>query len=163
MKPGYGPMIWKAPVLGALAAVLAFASPAAAAEPTSTTVQASPPSVVIGRSVQLVAQVSCPSDPSGGLGVTFFDGGDILATAPVSSSGQSSITSALTVLGAHTITAAYNGNDNCSASSSTTTVQVTEWHKTPEDGPCLLLCGGLPIIGGGIGNFHDISIRNELS
>ncbi|WP_018384045.1 Ig-like domain-containing protein [Wenjunlia vitaminophila] len=129
-------------VLGALAAVVTFASPAAAAESSTTTVQASPSSVTAGQAVELSAKVSCPTDPSGGLGVTFFDGGDILSTVPVTSSGDAAYTAHLSTVGSHTITAAYNGNTACNASSAETTVVVSAAPTPPRhpSAPCLLLC-----------------------
>ncbi|MEU0009245.1 Ig-like domain-containing protein [Streptomyces sp. NPDC006314] len=107
----------------ALAAVLGLASPAAAV-PSSTTVTATPQSTTAGSPVHLQATVTCASDPSGGLGMTFFDGGDLLVTVPVAPNGQADYTATFPA-GSHTITAAYNGNGTCDASHSTTTVEVT--------------------------------------
>ena len=79
--------------LAALTAVVASASPAAAADPlpkSSTTVQASPSAAEIGQWVTLTAKVTCAGDPSGGLGMTFWDGGDILDTVPVTADGAAS-------------------------------------------------------------------------
>lgn len=128
----------------ALAAVLGLASPAWAV-PSSTTVTASPQSAEVGTAVQLQATVDCPADPTGGLGVTFFDGGNELGTAPVNANGQAGQTATFTTVGTHTITAAYNGNAECDASNNTTTVQVTPVPNPPSPTPgfCLLACGGL--------------------
>lgn len=112
--------------VAAAATVLFLAPSAAAADQSSTTVQATPSSAATGQLVTLDATVTCGSDPSGGLGVSFFDGSDLLATAPVSADGHSSLTTGFTTTGAHTITAAYNGDDSCGASSNTTTVTVSE-------------------------------------
>lgn len=131
-------------VAAALATVLGLASPAWAV-PSSTTVTATPQSTEIGIAVQLQATVDCPADPTGGLGVTFFDGGDELDTVPVNANGQAGYTATFTTAGTHTITAAYNGNAECDASNNTTTVQVTSVPNSPGTPPgfCLLACGGL--------------------
>jgi hypothetical protein len=125
---------------------LGLASPAAAAEPSTTTVTASPSAANVGASVELTATVTCSADPSGGLGVTFFDGGDVLNTVPVGADGQAEYTTAFTTPGTHTITAAYNGNDDCFASHGVTTVAVSTAPvppTTPGSGGCLLACQGL--------------------
>ncbi|MET8565693.1 Ig-like domain-containing protein [Streptomyces flaveolus] len=134
---------------GALAVVLATATSAAAA-PSATSVTASPASAVVGSPVQLTATVSCASDPSGGIGVSFFDGSTPLPTVPVGANGQASYTTSFTTVGTHTITAAYNGNGNCDASNSTTTVQVSSSPTPPPPPPspglpglCMLTCGSL--------------------
>ncbi|MFJ2419971.1 Ig-like domain-containing protein [Streptomyces brevispora] len=131
-------------VATALAAVLGLASPAWAVSST-TTVTATPQSAAVGTPVQLAATVDCAADPTGGLGVTFFDGGDLLDTVPVNANGQASYTGPFTTAGSHTITAAYNGNTECAASNNTTTVQVTSAPTSPGPTPgfCFLACGGL--------------------
>lgn len=148
---------WNLVTAAAMAGVVAFASPAAAAESSTTTVQASPPTAVIGQPVSLTATVTCTDDPSGGLGMTFFDGGDILDTVPVTSAGAASYTAQLSTAGTHTITAAYNGNDNCSASNAETTVVMSAAPEspTPPPGFCLLACGSLI-------NFNVGDIHNEV-
>lgn len=141
----------------ALAAVLALATPAAAVTST-TTVTAAPQSTVANSPVHLQATVSCASDPSGGLGVTFFDGGTLLTTVPVAANGQTDYTAAFAA-GTHTITAVYNGNGTCDASNGTTTVEVTS-SPTPPGTPfglCLLACGGLINFTTG-----DINIHNTI-
>ncbi|MFJ9967918.1 Ig-like domain-containing protein [Streptomyces avermitilis] len=118
--------VWKASTIGALAAVVGFASPASAAVSSTTTVTASPSAASVGAPVALTATVTCSADPSRVLlGLTFFDGGDILGEVAVDSAGHAHFTTAFTTTGTHTITAAYNGNANCFASNSTTTVQVS--------------------------------------
>ncbi|MGW8671368.1 Ig-like domain-containing protein [Streptomyces niveus] len=142
-------------VATALAAVLGMASPAWAA-PSSTTVTATPQSAQVGTAVQLAATVDCPGDPSGGLGMTFFDGSDELDTVPVNANGQATYSTTFTTAGSHTITAAYNGNADCDASNNTTTVQVTSAPNPPGPpggGFCLLACGGL--INFSVGNIHN--------
>ncbi|MFJ7242876.1 Ig-like domain-containing protein [Streptomyces olivaceus] len=141
----------------ALAATLGLASPAWAV-PSSTTVTASPQSTEVNTPVQLAATVDCPSDPTGGLGVTFFDGSDLLDTVPVNANGQATYTATFATTGTHTITAAYNGNADCDASNSTTTVQVTAVPTPPGPTPglCLLACGGLI-------NFNVGDITNTIN
>jgi len=143
---------WRLVIFAALASVVAFASPAAAAVPSTTSVTATPAAATVGQTVQLTATVTCSADPSGGLGVTFFDGPDLLATAPVNASGQATLPTTFSTTGSHTITAAYNGNADCFASNSTTTVQVSEAPPVPPTTPCLL-CGSL--IGFTVGNIHN--------
>ncbi|MEV7403397.1 Ig-like domain-containing protein [Streptomyces sp. NPDC091267] len=140
--------------VAAAATVLSLAPSAAAADPSSTTVQATPSSATTGQLVTLDATVTCSSDPSGGLGVSFFDGPDLLATAPVSADGHSSLTTGFTATGTHTITAAYNGDDGCGASSDTTTVTVSQAPAPPADNPGCLLCGLI--------DFHVGDIKNQV-
>ncbi|MEU3246626.1 MULTISPECIES: Ig-like domain-containing protein [unclassified Streptomyces] len=142
-------------VVAAAATVLFIAPSAAAADPSSTTVQATPSSATTGQLVTLDATVTCSSDPSGGLGVSFFDGPDLLATAPVSADGHSSLTTGFTTTGTHTITAAYNGDDSCGASSDTTTVTVSQTPVPPANNPGCLLCGLI--------DFHVGDIHNEVN
>ncbi|MFF3613589.1 Ig-like domain-containing protein [Streptomyces sp. NPDC002580] len=139
----------------AAATVLSLAPSAAAADQSSTTVQATPSSATTGQLVTLDATVTCSSDPSGGLGVSFFDGSELLATAPVSPAGHSSLTTGFTTTGTHTITATYNGDDTCGASYSTTTVTVSQAPAPPADRPGCLLCGLI--------DFHVGDIRNEVN
>ncbi|MFJ2271956.1 Ig-like domain-containing protein [Streptomyces sp. NPDC087849] len=137
--------------------VVALASPAAAAESSTTTVQASPSAAAIGQPVNLTATVTCAGDPSGGLGMTFFDGGDILDTVPVTAAGAAVYTAHLSTVGTHAITAAYNGNDNCSASNAETAVVMSAAPVPPPlNGLCLLACGGLI-------NFNVGDIHNEVN
>lgn len=141
--------------LAAAAAVVSLAPSAVAADPSSTTVQALPPSAVTGQLVTLDATVTCSSDPSTGLGVSFFDGTDLLATAPVSTDGHSSLTTGFTTAGTHTITASFNGDDGCGASHDTTTVTVSPAPPPPAANPGCLLCGLI--------DFHTGDIHNEVN
>lgn len=141
----------------ALATVVATAAPAAAVAST-TSVTASPTVTAVGGPVRLTATVTCTSDPSGGLGVSFFDGGDLLTTVPVSATGRARHTVYFTTPGTHTITAAYNGNGACDASSSTTTVAVSTSPVPPPSGHCSRPCGGL--LGWVVGGLHHIAGRD---
>ncbi|WP_314224931.1 Ig-like domain-containing protein [Streptomyces zaehneri] len=146
--------------VAAVATVLSLAPSAAAADPSSTTVQATPSAATTGQLVTLDATVTCSSDPSGGLGVSFFDGSDLLATAPVSADGHSSLTTGFTTTGAHEITAAYNGDDSCSASNDTTTVTVSQAPAPPADNPGCLLCGLIDFRPGGVHNEINVNSHN---
>ena len=129
-------------VIGAaLAAVLGFASPAAAVGST-TTVTATQFSTTLGTVVRLQATVACASDPGDGMGVTFWDGVNDLGTVSVGSDGQAS-QFALFTTGTHTVTATYNGNGTCDASTGVTTVEVAAAPTPPDQPPlCLLTCVG---------------------
>ncbi|WP_246576963.1 Ig-like domain-containing protein [Actinospica durhamensis] len=150
----------------AAVAVVAIASPAAAAVSSGTTVQASPSTATTGQSVDLTATVTCAGDPSGGLGVTFFDGSNLLTTVAVGTDGTASYQAGFTSTGTHTITAAYNGNDNCDASNGTTTVDVTAAPAppAPTSGLCLLTCNSLINIRiDNVGNINNIyNIYNDF-
>lgn len=131
----------------ALAGLMVF-SPQASAQPfdpSSTTVQASPAAAEVGEQVVLTATVACPGHTPGGLGVSFFDGPDLLDTVPLDTAGQATLTTSFATEGAHTITAAYNGDDNCAASNATTTVQVSA-APTPPPPPASCGCGLINII-----------------
>ncbi|MFE6039971.1 Ig-like domain-containing protein [Streptomyces sp. NPDC056452] len=146
-------------IAAAAATVLSLAPSAAALDPSTTTVQATPSPATTGQLVTLDATVTCSSDPSGGLGVTFFDGTNILATAPVSADGHSSLTTGFTTTGPHDITAAYNGDDTCGASHATTTVTVSQAPAPPANNPGCLLCG---LIGFQVGDVHnDINVNSN--
>lgn len=145
MRRWQGLRFWKTPLFSALAAVIALGSPAAALEPTTTTVVASPSTASVGSPVGLTATVSCSVDPSGGPGMTFFDGPDLLATVPIGSDGVATYSTTFATEGTHTITAAYNGNEECAASNDETTIVVssTSVPSTPSFGFCPLICGSV--------------------
>lgn len=137
---------WIALSLFAFVGLLAFSTQASAQilNPSTTTVQASPSSAAVGQQVVLTATVSCPGFTPGGLGVTFFDGPNLLDTVPLDASGQATYTTTFTTTGSHTITAAYNGDSNCAASNNTTTVQIsTAPPPPPPPTPCG--CGSINI------------------
>ncbi|SEG52547.1 Ig-like domain (group 3) [Actinacidiphila yanglinensis] len=139
----------------AAAAVVALAPSAAAVDTSSTTVEASPSSATTGRLVVLDATVTCTSDPSTGLGVSFFDGDNLLATAPVSTDGQSFLTTGFTTTGTHIITATFNGDAGCGASHATTDVTVSRAAAPPSNNPGCLLCGLI--------DYHVGDIHNEIN
>ena len=160
-----------APAALAGLAVSATQASAQALDPSSTTVQASPASASVGQAVTLTAEVSCPADPSGGLGVTFFDGSNLVATVPVDSTGAGSLTTNFSATGSHVITAAYNGDTDCAASNNTTTVDVTTpptppAPPAPPDPPAPSGLIG-PVLGGiNIGNsytYNEINSHNKSS
>ncbi|MEU1618393.1 Ig-like domain-containing protein [Streptomyces sp. NPDC005722] len=127
MKSWNARKTWTAGAFAAIAAVVGVASPAAAAVDSTTTLQVSPPTAAVWAPVQLTATVVCPGDPSGvtDVGMTFFDGGEIMATVPVAANGLATYTARFKTAGVHTVTAAYNGNANCYASNDEGTVTVT--------------------------------------
>ncbi|AVV46648.1 Ig-like domain repeat protein [Streptomyces sp. P3] len=142
-------------VPAALAAAGAFASPAAAAEASTTSVQAAPSSAGTGELVHLTATVTCGAGPAGGLGVTFFDGATLLDTVPVAADGTAHYYATFTAPGTHSITGAYNGNDNCSASNGTAAVQVSASPTPPAgNGACFLLCAGA-LVNFSVGNINN--------
>ncbi|MFJ4849534.1 MULTISPECIES: Ig-like domain-containing protein [unclassified Streptomyces] len=115
------------------------ASPSAAADQSTTTLQVPSTTAAARAYVRLTATVTCTGTPSGGngLGVTFFDGGDIMATVPVAADRRALYVAIFNTTGLHKITAAYNGNDNCFASHDEKTVTVTEAPYCPWGiGPC---------------------------
>jgi Bacterial Ig-like domain (group 3) len=149
-----------AALVPAALAGLAVSAPQASAQTldqSTTTVQASPASPSVGQAVTLTVQVSCPADPSGGLGVTFFDGSNLLATVPVDSTGAGSLATNFSTTGSHVITAAYNGDSDCAASNNTTTVDVAS-SPTPPVPPSLI--GN---VGSLIGNTGNINFDNNYS
>ena len=131
----------------ALAGMLVFAPQAwAQTVQSTTTVQASPSSATVGQEVVLTATVTCPGfPPQGGLGVTFWEGSNLLDTVPVNAGGQASLRTTFTTEAAHEITAAYNGNGNCGASNATTTVRVTS-EPDPLTPPTPCRCGGSGLV-----------------
>jgi Bacterial Ig-like domain (group 3) len=145
------------PAALAVLAVSATQASAQALDSSSTTVQASPASASVGQAVTLTAEVSCPADPSSGLGVTFFDGSNLLATVPVDSTGDGSLTTNFSTTGSHVITAAYNGDSDCAASNNTTTVDVTS-SPTPPTPPSLI--GN---VGSLISNAGSIKLGNNYT
>ena len=138
-------------------AVSATQASAQALDPSTTMVQASPASASVGQAVTLTAEVSCPADPSSGLGVTFFDGSNLLATVPVDSTGAGSLATNFSTTGSHVITAAYNGDSDCAASNNTTTVDVASSPTSPVPPSLIGNVGSL------IGNTGSINFDNNYS
>jgi hypothetical protein len=122
----------------ALAGLLVFA-PQASAQPfanSSTDLVASPAAATVGESVGLNATVTCPGfTPGGGLGVTFFDGPNLLETVLVGAGGQATLTTSFATEGDHEITAAFNGTNDCGASNDTATVEVSAAPTPPTPTP----------------------------
>lgn len=90
-------------------------------EPSATTLTFSANPAVVGQPVTLTAMVSAGGgNVTGGLGVTFFDGADLLTTVEVEggpTTGTATLTVPFSSVGAHTITAAFNGTSTVGASS----------------------------------------------
>lgn len=142
-----------------LGGMIAFSPQASAQEQSTTTVQASPSTATIGQQVVLDSTVTCNGFTPGGLGVTFFDGPNLLATVPLDNNGNASLTTSFSTAGSHTITAAYSGDDNCGASSNTTTVQVTATPSLPT--ACVLCASLINITTGPINNGGQQNIGGE--
>lgn len=99
---------------------------------TSLLLSASPNTELYNVSITFTAVVK-PSEPADGYPggtVTFWDGDQTLGTAllsPISTGGaEATFVTAALEPGTHTITAAYDGDDNFTASSASTTVTVTD-------------------------------------
>jgi hypothetical protein len=86
----------------------------------------SPSSPIQGQTITLTANVSllapATGTPTGT--VTFRDGSTVLGTAPVDGSGVAVLTTSLTTVGGHTISATYNGDTNFTISSDAHSVTV---------------------------------------
>ncbi len=87
---------------------------------TTTTLSSSLNPSAYGQSVTFTAAVSVVSPgtatPTGT--VTFLDGGAALGTEDLNSQGVATFTTSSLTIGAHTITAQYNGDSNCNGSTS---------------------------------------------
>jgi hypothetical protein len=98
---------------------------------TATVLALNPNPSVFGQQVALAATVSAAG---GGAGiptgnVTFSDGGTVLATAPVDSTGKATATASSLAVGSHSITASYAGDGNFLVSASPVATQVV--NKSP--------------------------------
>ncbi len=85
---------------------------------------ASPNPVNFGSNEYFVAQVQSVGGLTPTGTVTFAEGTIVLATANVDMNGQASYTNNTLVLGPHTITATYNGDNNFNPASGTVVLQV---------------------------------------
>ncbi|MFG2111448.1 Ig-like domain repeat protein [Streptomyces sp. NPDC048718] len=84
---------------------------------STTTLTASPTTAAPGAPVTLTAHVTCNVDtPTGD--VAFFSDGTPIGTAPLDASGEAILTTSALPLGTHPITAHYEGDDTCPASTS---------------------------------------------
>jgi hypothetical protein len=91
--------------------------------------------VSIGQSVTFTANVVASGSaiaPSGS--VTFLDGSVVLGIEPLIGSGAASFSTALLSVGAHTITAAYAGDTNLAASTSTVLTETVNGVIVVSDG-----------------------------
>ncbi|MFG2078105.1 Ig-like domain-containing protein [Nonomuraea maritima] len=139
-------------VLGALAGAVTCAPQASAQTqaPTTTTLTASPSSAAIGQYVVLSAHLSGCADTSTSLGMSFFEGGDLLATVPIAANGDASLIRSFSTTGTHTVTAVFNASPECAVSYATTNVVVNDSLAPP--GPGLL--------GLNVGDIHIGDTRN---
>jgi MYXO-CTERM domain-containing protein len=88
---------------------------------TTTALTSPSPGVVLGQPVTFTATVSAVAPGTGAPTgtVTFSDGGSVLGTGTVGGGGQATFTTSTLAVGAHSITAAYGGDDGFNASTST--------------------------------------------
>ena len=98
---------------------------------TTTTVSATPSPSVFGQSVTLTATVNAVAPGSGTRTgtVTFFDGAATLGTGTLTA-GVATFTSSTLSVGAHSITAVYNGDTNFTTSTSPTFTQTVNKAST---------------------------------
>lgn len=88
-------------------------------------------STAYGQSMTFVATVTGPGATPGGT-VTFSDGGTVLGTAPVNTSGQATLITAALPAGDASVTASYGGNaDFAPASSGSVAVSVMQAGAQP--------------------------------
>jgi hypothetical protein len=105
-------------IVVAAASVVAFSAAPAYAASSSTTLSVTPPAPQFGQAVTLTATVTCTPAATGT--VTFLDGATTLGTATLAGGPPPTATLVVNGLapGAHTFTAQYGGDANCSASAS---------------------------------------------
>jgi len=102
-------------------------------QPSSTALTTSASTIVSGQIVTLTAVVSGTSGSTVPTGtVTFLDGTTSLGTGTLNSSGQATYAASTLAVGAHSITAAYGGDTNFAASTSSA-VSVTVTAPVPAD------------------------------
>ena len=77
-----------------------------------------------GQSIQFTATVSSAGSNTPTGNVTFSEGSTVLASSPLNGSGQASFSTSSLSVGSHSITAAYPGDSNSLASTSSALVQV---------------------------------------
>jgi alpha-tubulin suppressor-like RCC1 family protein len=110
---------------------------------SSTSLTATPAQATPGTPITLTAKVTCAGATPTGT-VTFLDGTTRIGTGTLDTTGTATLTTTSLSLGAHTITARYDGDGTCAASTSDpVTVTITTQPTTPTTPPA----GGLPITG----------------
>lgn len=115
---------------------VAFLAPFALFEPlnaspaSTTTLSISPNPSALGQAVTLTATVTAAAgNPSGT--VTFIDGASTLGSSSLNSSHQAVLTISSLTGGTHSISAAYQGDSNFSASASSPVTQTVTFLLTP--------------------------------
>jgi uncharacterized repeat protein (TIGR01451 family) len=121
---------------------------------TTTTVTSSQNPSTYGQPVTFTATVTAVA-PGGGTPtgtVTFYDGTTVLGTATLNLSGQATFTTSTLFIGAHSITATYNGDANYNGSTSPPLIQTVVAPPSTED---VKVTGGgsIPLTTGGSGTF----------
>jgi len=99
---------------------------------TSTQVSSSAPTSAFGQQVTFTATVIATSPGSGlpSSSVTFRDGSMVLATVSLDANGRATFSTSTLAIGSHPITAAYGGDGNFSASTSTSLNQTVNKYAT---------------------------------
>ena len=92
---------------------------------TSTSLTSSSPTSIYGQSVTFTARVTSGSGQPTGT-VNFYDGTNLISSIAVTSSGDAIFSSSSLSLGAHTITAKYQGDVNFGSSNSSNLVQTVK-------------------------------------
>jgi len=118
---------------------------------TTTTLMSSLNPSLTGQQVTFTATVTKSGGPGTPTGtVTFFDGSTPLATVPVNGSGVATFSTSSLGVGAHSITATYNGDANFATSTSAPVVQnVSTPVAIPTLDPRALLMLAIALAGGG--------------
>ena len=102
--------------------------------PTSTTLIASPTAITAGTNLTLNVSVA-PASPASNVptgSVTFTDGSAALSTVQLDSGGEASYVTSLLSEGKHSVTAAYSGDANFAASTSSAVTVVVNAQPTPD-------------------------------
>ncbi|MFF2007639.1 Ig-like domain repeat protein [Streptomyces sp. NPDC058195] len=99
--------------------------PSQSAAESATTLTAHPATAGLGEPVVLTAQVTCTAGTPTGE-VAFYDGDTQIGTATLDAEGTATLTTADLALGAHQITAHYQGDDTCPPSVSDPVAVIVE-------------------------------------
>jgi hypothetical protein len=104
-----------------------LASVAVTAQPTTTTLVASPTSTTNGAAITLIATVKGTGTTAPAGSVTFLNGSTVLGTAAVNSLGKATLLFKTLAVGAHTLTAKFTGTTSyLSGTSAGVVVQLTK-------------------------------------
>jgi parallel beta-helix repeat protein len=130
-----------------------------------TSLIGSPATTTVGQSVTFTANVRAAQGsplPTGT--VVFSDGDAMLGSTTLNTNGVATLATAALSVGAHTITAAYSGNSNFSASSASATEEVTLVSTTTTLASSLNPAGqGKPVILAATVNFGGAAPSGNVS